>query len=691
MADRLNVTSLDFDTIKTNLKNFLKQQSEFQDYDFEGSGLNVLLDILAYNTHYNSYYLNMVANESFLDSAMLRNSVVSHAKKMGYTPRSSAAPRATVNVIVDSGSSTPGSLTMPKGFQFLSNQIDNQAYNFVTLSDVTVQKTANNFVFSNLNIYEGEFVTYNYTHTQSSNPKQIFDIPEQNIDTNTLTISVRPSISNTEVSVYSKAQDVLTVGASSEVYYLQEGLNGTYQFYFGDNILGKKLPDGAYITATYLTTNSTAANRANNFVATSSLNGFTNITINSISSASGGADRETVDQIKYAAPLNFLSQNRAVTKNDYIKLIQQKYPAFEAVNVWGGEENDPPIYGKVFVAAKPRLGFEVTETEKEFVKDSILKPISIMTVTPEIVDVDYNYLKIEAAVYYDPTKTTQTESDIQTGVKSLVQTFCDTELNKFNTLFRYSNLEGLIDNYNKSIVSNEIELFVGKRFIPDLINSGNYTLDYGFELERGTTYDNFYSSPTFSMLDEEGATRTCFFEEIPSSFSGIESITVTNPGYNYISTPTVTIVGDGEGATATATIVNGKLSKVTVTNPGVGYTSAAIQIIGGGGLLAAASAVLEGRFGQLRIAYYKLDEVSSQNTKVVINRNRNNGVAGTIDYVLGKITLQDFKPTDVNNNFKDIMIHFRPKINIIESKLNKMLVLDESDPTSIAVKTIKTS
>ena len=691
MADRLNVTSLDFDTIKTNLKNFLKQQTEFQDYDFEGSGLNVLLDILAYNTHYNSYYLNMVANESFLDSAMLRNSVVSHAKKMGYTPRSSASPRATVNVIVDSGSSTPGSLTMPKGFQFLSNQIDNQAYNFVTLSDVTVEKTANNFVFSNLNLYEGEFVTYNYTHSQSSNPKQIFDIPEQNIDTNTLTISVRPSISNTEITVYNKVQDVLTVGASSEVYYLQEGLNGTYQFYFGDDILGKKLPDGAYITATYLTTNSTVANRANNFVATSSLSGFTNITINSISSASGGADRETVDQIKYAAPLNFLSQNRAVTKNDYIKLIQQKYPAFEAVNVWGGEENDPPIYGKVFVAAKPRLGFEVTETEKEFVKDTILKPISIMTVTPEIVDVDYNYLKIEASVYYDPTKTTQTESDIKTGVKSLIQTFCDTELNKFNTLFRYSNLEGLIDTYNKSVVSNEIELFVGKKFIPDLINSGNYTLDYGFELERGTTYDNFYSSPTFNMIDEEGATRTCFFEEIPSSFSGVESITVTNPGYNYISTPTVTIVGDGEGATATATIVNGKLSKVTVTNPGIGYTSAAIQITGGGGLLAAASAVLEGRFGQLRISYYKLDEVSSQNTKVVINRNRNSGVAGRIDYVLGKITLQDFRPTDVNNNFKDIMIHFRPKINIIESKLNKMLVLDESDPTSIAVKTIKTS
>jgi hypothetical protein len=691
MADRLNVTGLDFDTIKDNLKTFLQQQTEFQDYDFEGSGLNVLLDILAYNTHYNSYYLNMVANESFLDSAMLRNSVVSHAKKLGYTPRSSSAARAAVTVSVNSGTSTPDSLTLPKGYKFLSNQLDNRSYTFVTLEDKTVSKTANNFVFNNVSIYEGQIVTYTYIHNQLSNPNQLYTIPDSLIDTSTLKVSVRTSTSNNNSFVYSLASDVLNISSSSEVYYLQEGQNGQYQIYFGDDILGKKLPDGGVLTLEYLVTSGSVSNKSNNFIGTSSVGVYSNYTVSSLSAASGGADIETIDQIKYAAPLNFLSQNRAVTKNDYIKLIQQKYPAFEAVNVWGGEENVPPIYGKVFVAAKPRLGFEVTETEKEFVKDTILKPISIMTVTPEIVDVDYNYLKIEAAVYYDPTKTTQTESDIKTGVKSLVQTFCDTELNKFNTLFRYSNLEGLIDNYNKSIVSNEIELFVGKRFIPDLINSGNYTLDYGFELERGTTYDNFYSSPTFSMVDEDGATRSCFFEEIPSSFSGIESITVTNPGYNYTSTPTVTIVGDGEGATAIATIVNGKLSKVTVTNPGVGYTSAAIQITGGGGLLAAASAVLEGRFGQLRIAYYKLDEVSSQNTKVVINRNRNNGVAGTIDYVLGKITLQDFRPTDVNNNFKDIMIHFRPKINIIESKLNKMLVLDESDPTSIAVKTIKTS
>lgn len=691
MADRLNVASLDFDTIKASLKNFLKQQTEFQDYDFEGAGLNVLLDILAYNTHYNSYYLNMVANESFIDSALLRNSVVSHAKKLGYTPRSISAPKATIQVVVDSGSANTGSLTIPKGFIFLSNQIDNQAYNFVTLEDTTVSKTGNNFVFSTVNIFEGKFVTYNLTHSESNNPKQLFEIPEQNIDTSTLTVSVRPSKANSEVTIYTKAQDVLQVTANSEVYYLQEGQNGNYQIYFGDNILGKKLPDGAYITLNYLTTDGTVSNGANNFVATASISGYSNIVVSSINKASGGAERETVDQIKYAAPLNFLSQNRAVTKNDYIKLIQQKYPAFESVNVWGGEENDPPVYGKVFVSAKPKLGFEVTETEKEYVKEYILKPMSIMTVTPEIVDVDYNYLKIGADVFYDPTKTTQSESDLKSSLKTIIQNFADENLNKFNSYFRYSNLEGQIDNYSRAIVANEVELFVAKKFRPDLINSDTYVLDFGMELKKGTTEDNFYSSPTFNMYDEEGAIRECFFEEIPSSYSGLESVTVTNPGYGYTSTPTVNIVGDGQGATAYATIVNGKLSSITVTNPGIGYTSAAIQITGGGGSLGTASAVLEGRYGQIRIAYYKLDETSSTNTKVIINQNKNGGVAGTIDYVLGKITLTAFNPIGVNNDFKDIMIHMRPNVNIIQSKLNKMLVLDIEDPTSITVKVNKTS
>jgi hypothetical protein len=689
MADRLNVTDLDFDQIKSNLKTFLKQQTEFQDYDFDGSGMSVLLDVLAYNTHYNAYYLNMVANESFLETAMLRNSVVSHAKSMGYTPRSAVAPRAIVRVVIETGSATAGSLTIPRGYTFLSNQIENQAYTFVTKSSVTVTKTGTQYIFNNLPIYEGKALTYDYVHSVTSNPKRIFTIPDSNIDTSTLTVSVRESESNTQVTVYTKSDDALSVTSTSEVYFLQEGNDGKYEVYFGDGVIGKTLADGSVVSLGYLTTNATAANKANNFVATSTLSGFSNITVDPISAAAGGALRETVDEIKYAAPLSLLSQNRAITKNDYIRLIQQKYPSFDAVNVWGGEEQSPPVYGKVFVSAKPKLGFEITQTEKDYVKQNILKPISMLTITPEIVDVDYNYLKINSTVYYDKTKTTLSDNELKSAISTVITNYSNTNLNKFNSYFKYSGLETAVDAYSSAIVSNEIELFVAKKFRPVLGSSDNYVLDFGFEIKRGSTNDSFYSSPDFTMVDETGVSRQCFFEEIPSSFTGVESISVTIPGYNYTSTPTVEIIGDGTGATAVANIVNGKLSSVTVLTPGIGYTTAAVRITGGGGTLAEATAVLEGRYGQLRISYYKTDEVSSQSTKVVINQSKNNGVAGTIDYKLGKIYINDFSPTAVNNDFGDISLHIIPTVNIIQSKLNKMLVLDVEDPTSITVKTIQ--
>lgn len=682
----IQVTDLDFQEIKAGLKTFLESQAEFSDYNFSGSGLNVLLDILAYNTHYNAYYLNMVANESFMDTAVTRNSVVSHAKKYGYTPRSATAPTATVNVeITPSISNLSGTFTLPKYCRFVSYS-DGKVYNFTNLQDYTVSKSGGVFTFNNVKIKEGEAVSYSYSVNLTTNPNLVFTIPEPKIDTSTLTVSVRDDSVSSNVTVFTLSTDVLTLTSSSEVYFLQEGQDGNYQIYFGDDVISKKLINGNVVEITYLKTNGEETNQANNFTLTNSLSGASAAVVTSVSAAAAGHPRETIQEIKFGAPLNLLSQNRAVTKNDYIKLIQQKYPSFESVNVWGGEENDPPVYGKIFISAKPKLGFEVTDTEKEYVKENILKPISMLTVTPEIVDVDYNYLIVTSEVYYDKAKTTLSDSEFISGIKSVIQTFCEANLNEFNAYFNYSGLEQAVTNYSKAIVSNEIEFFVGKRFRPDLTKSNSYTLDYGFELTRGTTNDNFYSTPDFTMIDEGGVARQCFFEEIPSSYTGVQSITITNPGYNYTSTPTVTIVGDGEGATAQAVIVNGKLSAINVLTPGIGYTTAAVQITGGGGLLGAGTAIIEGRYGQLRISYYKTDEISSQSTKVIINKNKNNGVVGTIDYTLGKIYIQDFAPTAVNNDFGDIQINMIPKSNIIQSKLNKMLVLDIQDSTSIVVK-----
>jgi len=685
MANRLRVTELDFDQIKTNLKNFLKTQNEFTDYDFEGAGLNVLLDVLAYNTHYNAYYLNMIANESFLDTAMLRNSVVSHAKKFGYIPRSAKSSESTVNVIVSTGNSDPGILTIPRGYSFLSNILDNRVYNFVTLQDYTVSKTANTFNFTNVKIYEGQLNDYSFTQSDTSNPKQLFTIPDENIDIDTLRVTVRQSSSNTDFVVYNLSSDVVSISSKSEVYYLQEGKNNLYEIYFGDNIIGKKIPDGGIIDISYLSTSGSLANKINSFVGTSTIGGFSSFSVTTTVPSAGGTGKESVDQIKFSAPLQYISQNRAVTKTDYIKLIQQKYPEFEAVNVWGGEENVPPVYGKVFITAKPRLGFEVTETEKQFFINQIVKPISVLTVTPEFINVDYNFIKLISKVYYDPTKTILNTSTLETKVRNSIINFVNRNLNQFNSIFRSSTLKKDIDNSDDSIISNELEIFLSKRFRPTLEKPGSYILDFGVELSRGTTLDNFYSSPTFKILDENLIERTCFLEEVPSSFTGVESITVITPGNGYTSTPVIEIVGDGRGAKASALIVNGRLNSIVVTNPGIGYTTATIRIIGGNGSGASADAVLENRFGQLRISYFKPDEVTSRSTKVVLNSKLNEGVMGKIDYVLGKIYLNTFSPLDIDNDFKELSINVRPRTTVIQSEKNKLLTFDPNDPTSVVV------
>jgi hypothetical protein len=553
------------------------------------------------------------------------------------------------------------------------------------LEDVTVTKVGTNFVFSNLKIYEGSLNRYSFTHSQTSNLKQIFSIPDQNVDTSTLKVVVQQSSSNTDVVIYNLATDVINLSANSQVYFLQEGLNNQYEIYFGDDVIGKKLPDGGIVSVTYLSTNGSVANKANNFVATSAISSFTTFTVNPVAASSGGSERETVDQIKFAAPLQFTSQNRAVTKNDYVKLIQQKYPQFEAVNVWGGEENIPPVYGKVFISAKPKLGFEVSDTEKDYFINEIVKPISVLTVTPEFVNVDYNYLKIISTVYYDPTKTDLNTSTLSTKIDNTINNFSSLNLNKFNSIFSSSKLRTNIDNSDTSIISNELEMFLSKRFRPILTQTNNYILDFGVELSKGTTLDNFYSSPTFTILDENLIERTCFLEEIPSSFTGVETITVITPGFNYTSTPTIEIVGDGQGAQASAIIVNGKLNSVVVTNPGVGYTTAAIRIIGGNGTGATADAVLENRYGKIRISYFKPDEVTSRSTKVVLNSERNDGIMGTIDYLLGKVTLNNFAPLSIDNDFGELSINVRPKSTVLQSVKNKMLAFDSQDPTSVVV------
>lgn len=679
MADRLRVTELDFDTIKSNLKTFLNQQTEFTDYDFEGSGLSVLLDILAYNTHYNAYYLNMVANESFLDTAMLRDSVVSHAKTLGYTPYSTTAPTAIINFEIASGTSTPGTLTIPAGFSFLSNQIDNKSYNFVVLEDTTVTKANTTYYFDNLNIHEGQLITYSFGYNSASNPKQIFTLPDDNIDTKTIQVTVTPQSANTASIVYNKIVDVLDITSTSEGYFLQENRNGKYQIYFGNNDIGKSLPDGATVSVRYLVTNGVAANKANNFVATATLTDSlsasqTNFTITPVNAAAGGASRESVDSIKFSAASQFSTQNRLVTTKDYETYIKNNYPSIDSISVWGGEDEIPKVFGKVYVALKPKTNYYISETEKARIISEIINPKSIISVQTEIRNPEYLYLLLENDVQYSPKKTVSTETTLKQNIKQAILNYNTTYLNKFGTIYVASDVESDIAQIDlNAIVGIRTTTRVQKRFQPKLNELASYTINFNVPLHRGTITNKLVSTQ-FTLFDSTGTIRTALFEEIPQSYTGISEIQITNPGSGYLTTPTITINGDGTGATAEAVIVNSKIQSINITNRGTDYTRATITITGGSGYGAEAVAVIDGRTGTLRTIYY--DTLAQRQ---IINSN-----IGSVDYNNGIVTINNIRFLTADSDDGLIRLTIEADKGYLQSTRDTIITIDVDDPTAIS-------
>ena len=671
---RLQISDLDFDQIKTNLKAYLKQQSQFQDYDFDGAGLNILLDILAYNTHYNSYYLNMVANEAFLDTALLRDSVVSHAKTLGYIPFSVTAPRAIVNVTVDSGTTTPETLTIPKGFTFSSNLIDSLSYNFVTLEETTVTKSNTSFFFEDLEIYEGSLVSYVFNYTENSNPKSVFVLPDNNIDTTTISVSVSPNVGNTSTQVYNQVTDILDITSTSEAYFLQESKNGNYEIYFGDGVIGKALNDGAVVTVTYLVTNGVAANQTDGFIAAAPIGAYSDIVIDVVDVASGGATRETVDSIKYSAAAQYATQNRLVTTSDYESYIKSKYPSIDSLSVWGGEDETPKVFGKVYISLKPKTNYFISETEKQRIIDEIINPKAIVSVSAEIRDPEFLYLIVESLVQYDQKKTSLDEGTIRNNIRQAILDFRDTNLNKFAGTFVLSKLQDAIDSTNgEAIIGSETVVRVQRRFKPKLNESASYTIQYDVPIQRGTLVDKL-TSTQFTVFDIAGVARAAQFEEATQSFTGISSIQVTNPGVGFTTAPTITITGDGSNATAEAVIVNGKIQSINITNRGTDYTRATISITGGNGFGADAVVVIDGKTGTLRTVYF-----DSLAQRQIINSN-----AGTINYDTGEIIINDIRFLSVNSDDGLIRLTIEAEKGIIESKKRNILTIDETDPTAIS-------
>jgi len=673
---KLKVAELDFDTIKTNLKEFLKSQSEFSDYNFEGAGLSVLLDILAYNTHYMGYYLNMVSNEMFIDTAIKRGSVVSHAKLLGYVPRSRVAAKATIDLtITPVANDSNSAITIPRFTRFVSEAKDGINYIFVNPSArVTSKNTVSGlFEVDNLEIKEGQPNAITFTYDAQTNPKQYFELPDVGIDTSTIQVTVQRSAENANQQSYILAQDATDVDENAAVYYLEENKNGKYQIYFGDNVVGKSLTEGNIVIVSYIVTSGSTANSLREFKPVDTILNGASVAVTLQSESTSGAAEEDIEKIRFTAPKAFIAQNRAVTKNDYIALINRDYPYFEAVNVWGGEENDPPVYGKVFFTAKPLGGYEITTTEIESIKTNILKPFSVLTVTPDYVEADYNYLNISADVNYDPTRTNKTASEINLGVISAIQNFCNQNLDTFNSTFKVSQLSRAIDDSDQSITSNDIGVIIEKRFAPDTTRTLSYSLNFGTELLQGTTTQRLISTPSFKYLDAAGIERDCFLEEVLQSFTGVESIEILTGGSGYTTTPDVIIDGDGTGASARALIVNGSVKKIEVVHVGTGYTSASITISGGGGSGASARASLQGRTGKIRIYYFDTNQIKKVITEDI----------GTIDYQLGVITLNSFAPTSVDDPFGTLIIKAIPRKKIFSSVRNRIVTLDTSDPGSV--------
>ena len=680
----IQVTDLDFNLIKTNLKRYLQSQTTLQDYNYEGSALSTLLDILAYNTQYQAYYLNMVANEMFLDSALQRASVVSHAKLLNYTPQSAAAPRAQIDLVMNNV--TDSSLTLPIFTSFLSEAIDGVTYKFVTMNSVTENTNlANNTVtFNDLVIKQGEPVTLTFTYDSGANPTAIFELPDTDVDTSTITVSVQQSGSNTSTQVFTLVDDYLSLDNETTAYFLQEGNNGFYQIYFGDGILGKALTDGNVITVTYIITSGTSATGANNFVLMDTISGFSNGVVTPVLAATQGAEKETIESIKYTAPKSYSAQGRAVTKEDYIYLIQNNAGVFpiDAVNVWGGEENDPPVYGAIFIAIKPSGGFLLTQTQKAIIEEQIIKPISVLTVQPRIIDVDYTYLVINSNILYEPKLTSLTSSQLQTQVLTAIQGFARDTLNTFNSTFKLSSLISTVQAVSGSFVTNDASITLQKRIVPNLTSSTTYSLKFGTPLKKDIFGKSISVTPTFQIIDTNNnnvVRDTVYLEETPSSTTTVESISVLNPGFGYTSTPIVTILGDGVGATAVATVVNGQINNITVTNSGGNYTQAIVQITStdGNGALASGVATLSGNQGTLRTYYFE------DGVKRILNSN-----AGTVNYDDGVVTLVDFNPSAINNPLGILSVQAVPTSTIISSSRDKIITLDNTDPNAINVNII---
>jgi len=467
---RLDVSEFDFDDIKLNLKTFLKAQTTFKDYDFEGSGMSSLLDVLAYNTHYLGFNLNMVANEMFMDTSTLRSSIVSHAKTLGYEVDSCRAPYADVNVVLNNASL--GSATMSAGTVF-TTKVNNIDYQFVTVADMTRASSGPYIAFNDIKIYEGTYVTTRYT-VDFTSVDQRFILPEDTADTSTLTVEVQNSSTDTTSNTFTKATDISQLKTTSNVYYIQEVEAGKFEVYFGDDVVSKKLTDGNIVFLKYVVTNKADANGASTFTSSGAIDTVTSVTVTTLNKAVGGNNPELLTSIKLNAPLDYASQGRCVTAEDYKLFAKKLFPQTQAVMVFGGDVGsyDPSLgvtstasYGRVYISIKSTTGNNLTSAQKDLLV-SDLRKYNVASITPVIIDPEIIYIILNVNFKFDSSRTTKEKDTLVSDVNSTLASYNTGSLKSFNNMFRHSYVSALIDDTDTAILSSVTNVTLAKFFTP---------------------------------------------------------------------------------------------------------------------------------------------------------------------------------------------------------------------------------
>ena len=560
MATNLNVTELDFADIKKNLKNYLKQQSEFNDYDFEGSGLSVLLDVLAYNTHYNALNAHYSLNEAFLDSAQIRGNVVTRAKLLGYVPRSILSPRAQVNLVVDVSSEVgtkPSVLSLPRGTK-LNTVIEGEEFQYVVLETQQANLVGNTYTFSNVVITEGTIRTLKY-RVDNDIENQKFQLSDFNADSSTLRVRVQANEESSSYDIYTKFESLKNVDSTSKIYYIQENASGYYEIFFGDGVTGFKPSNNNIVTLDYVITEGAESNGANVFSMVDNISGYSNIAVTTAVKAAGGAEAETLESIRFNAPLTFTTQNRAVTSDDYAAIIKKEFSNIDSISTWGGEDNDPPDYGRVYIAIKPLLSETLTTAEKTDITGAILKGKNVVSITPQIVDPNFTYLELDTFFKYNPNLTDRSSVELQSVVRDTISDYNFNNLNKFDGVFRHSQLTRAIDSADPSILNTVVRPRMFQYITPtvdtnSVVELQNHTLTFVAPFyQSGSSTDFILTSTAFGLA--AAPTTNHFFGDEPIAGSVNRRVFV----YKVVNGQNVTVISD-------AGLLEPTLGKLTLNN-----------------------------------------------------------------------------------------------------------------------------